>query len=420
MSSKQTGIAALVVIVIALLAAWLGGFFGQNGQDPERIGLTLVVREGLEADGLEALALAFAKAEGIDVTVERVGRENYEGNVVTDITNPSPAYDVAFLPGTLIAELADKDALAPLSGLTDDDRADFLDIVEHNGSVYAVPTDVSTFYFIYRNDLLEAAPATWNEVVETKSVGFDGDENTRHSFAFAGRPGEELPKIFYPFLWSHGGFILKDGQVGLAKPEAVAAAELFAGLTQTRGFPEDINTWEVGRILDELNKGQLASTGPQWNAVYPLVQDSDIGKEKGFTAVPLPGVKRGDGTLHSVNFMHFWTLAASARRPHPEMAGKLIRFLTSKKSGEEYAKTWQGTPARRSVLNSVDVLEARPDLQLLSECLEDAKAEPNVPYYAKMHRIMNDALSLLLSGEKSAERAMTDAADDIRRLISDQ
>jgi ABC-type glycerol-3-phosphate transport system substrate-binding protein len=380
--------------------------------------VTLVVREGLEAEGLSRLAEEYGRERNVAVRVERLGRENYEANVLTDLTSARPSYDVVFLPGTLVAEMADQGAVAPIKEVASDDLNDFLDVVRYRGEVFALPTDVSTFYLVYREDLLQWVPDTWNGIVARNGVPLKEGARTRYAFAFACRPGEELPKMFYPILWSSGGFLIEGDRIGLDTPEGVAAAELFRVLTKTAGFPADANTWEVGRILDELNKGELASTAPQWNAVYPLVKERPGLVGENSKATVIPAVARQDGARSRVNFMQFWTLTKSSRSRMPKEANDLILYITSRAAAERYARAWKGTPARRSVLDSQEVRKSRPDFALLSVSLTGAKAEPSVPYYAKMHRVMNDQLSLLLSDRKGPAEAMRDAARAIKELDS--
>ena len=168
-------------------------------------GLHIAVREGLEADGIRALASAWERRTGIKVTVQAFGRDNYEVDTTNDILSDHPQYDVLFFPGTLVPEMAQRGGLAPIDGWSAESDKDLLTHTSYNGKVYGLPCDVSTFFLYYRGDIVKQIPETWADLLKV-APKYTHKNNptvpTAYGLALGGKAGEDLIKGFYVLLWS--------------------------------------------------------------------------------------------------------------------------------------------------------------------------------------------------------------------------
>jgi ABC-type glycerol-3-phosphate transport system substrate-binding protein len=266
--------------------------------------------------------------------------------------------------------------------------------------------------------VVKVVPETWNDLLAAApKLSRIGNPPTAYGLAFAGKAGEELPKVFYPMLWSHGGFIIdNDGKVGLDTPGAIAAAELLRKFATSGAMPPDLQTWDVGKILDELQRGTLAISAPQWNALFPLIRAGSSTLRNHIQIAKLPGVRQPDGQVKRVNFRQTWTLVKSAGGKNQELANDFILYATGKDGARLYAQAAQGNPARTSVLTDPELQRLRPEFALLLDSLKISKAEPEVVFYAQMHRVMNEMLSSILGGTRAPADAMRDAATKVRGL----
>ena len=352
--------------------------------------LTVVVRQGAEAEGIRALAAEW---------------QQVSGNAVEVIS------DVLFFPSTLIPEMAEKGLLAPVDRSVVADPEDLLVTGEYQGDLYGLPTDVSTFFTFFRADLVAQPPALWSDLLAAARRADLGG-----NVVFSGKAGEELPKMFYPLLWSSGGFVLRGDSVGLDTPEAIAAASMFQELAMSPMAPPDLSNWDVVKVLDELQAGSVAIAAPQWNALFPLIKGGDSQFAEAIAIAPLPGVPDGD-SIRRTNFVQSWMLVKSRGAP-AATADEFIAFATGPAGAHRYALEADGTPARVSVLADSAVVAVRPEFPAVRDALEHAQAEPAVPFYAELHAIMNDHLSELIAGAGTAEDIMRAAAADVRDLVS--
>jgi multiple sugar transport system substrate-binding protein len=410
---------SLLVMILTIVFSSCTGGEVHNGNESQKQAIRVAVREGAEAEGIRGLVAEWQKRSGHPATVQTLGRENYEADVTNDLLSSSPKYDVVFFPGTLVAEMAERGALAPIDKWNAANDPDLLAYSSYNGKVYGLPCDVSTFFMFYRDDVVSKPPETWDDLL--KAIPQYSQKNnskvpTNFGLAFAGKAGEEPPKIFYPMMWSYGGTIIENDQVGIDSPGAIAAAEMLKKFVTSGAMPPDLQTWEVTKILDELQRGSVAVSVPQWNALYPLIQKGDSSFKNSIKIAQLPGVRQPDGQVNRVNFRQTWVLVKSNNGQQKSLADDFILFATGKEGAMMYAKAASGTPARASVLSDPEMQKIRPEFPLLLDSLKIAKAEPEVPYYAQLHRVMNEALSSMIAGTATPEKAMREAADKVRAL----
>jgi ABC-type glycerol-3-phosphate transport system substrate-binding protein len=228
-----------------------------------------------------------------------------------------------------------------------------------------------------------------------------------------------LPKIFYPILWSYGGYILRDGEVGIDASEAIAAAEQLKRLALSAGVPSEIQNWNALKILDEWKGGNIALSTPQWNALYPLLKEGSDAASQFLKIGPLPGVRQPDGTIRRANFIHTWVLVKPKNDGHSDLANDFILYATGKDGAKLYAETARGNPARLSILSDPELQSKRPEFPLMLSSIQIAQAEPDVPYYSRLHEIVNAALSKIIAGSAEPRDALSEAGRSIRRVIAE-
>lgn len=384
-------------------------------------GLELVVRTGLESEGLREVAEEFTNKHDIQVKISELGRDGYLSAVPTQLLTGSANFDVAFLPSTIIAELAKGEALTPLDNKIDVKDLDLVSTYGYKQKIYALPCDISTMFLYYRKDLIESPPQTWSEYLDvakqfTKRV--NPESPTEYGCALPGQAGEELPKAFYCLLWSYGGFIIKDGKVGIGEPLSIEAAQFYRKLVDEKVLPQDITSWGFSQIFENLENGKLAMAAPFWNAAATFLLKSESLYADKIEIALIPGVKQPDGDIKRVPFQHAWTLAVNSKSQNIEKAAQFVAYATGKEGGRIYAKSVRGNPARYSILKDPKLQDIRPEFKLLVESLELAKAEPAVPYYASLHNIMNEELTQIITKSKKPEQAMKDAGDRIKKLLN--
>jgi len=413
---SQAKSAALLLLCSYLTFA---SCYGQNvSRHKPTPTVTLTIRTGPEADAMKSVAEAFENREHVRIVLNVLGRDTYMTAMPTQLLARSSKVDLYFVPSTLVGEFAAAKAIAPLDEYIMRDP-DLLVSYDFDGRMYALPTDVSTFFLFYRRDLIPVPPQTWDEFMTTAerfTRHLNSASPTEYGAGFSAKGPEEPPKVFYPILWSHGGFIFENGRVGLDRPECIAAAKYYQSLV-TRGVASrEVLSWSYPEVVQALEGGEIAMAAPMWNAAFADIQSSKSTYRGKIEVAPVPGFRLGDGSVRRVNFQHAWTLVMNAASQRPRLAARFVAFATGKDGGMIYAQAG-GTPARRSLLMNDSLRGKRPEFPLLLAMLSIAKSEPAVPFYNRLHSAMNSALTALLLQQETPAEAMHGAAQEVRQAI---
>jgi len=411
------GVLALMVGVFLLVAT--------AGQAAEKV--VVMVRTGVEADAIRAVAQAYTKATGRPVETMEIGRSGYYATLHTQLVAGTDAFDLAQANDVDVGVLAEAKAIAPIGPFLDDPRQtdpktfdlkDIAFVYSYKGQTYAIPFDVSTHFLYYRKDLVKTPPATWDEYFEeAKRLTRRLNEKSPTMFgaSFTALAGSEQPKVFYSVMWSMGGWILDDqGRVGVDSPGAVAAGEYYARLRDAKVIPPDIFSWGFQNVKDALETGVVAMAAPYWNAAYPMIKSGKSPLKDQIALTLVPGVRRADGTIYRTPFQQGKILLMNNGSKRKADAWAFYRYLTSK-DGMRIMTQAGGTPSRYSLLRDPS-LQPREYFEMMEAALKIAKGDPAPPFYLKQHEAMNEALSKIVTGKGEVKASLTQAAETIRRL----
>lgn len=411
-----------LLLVVALLSTLVfsSATFGSQK-------ITIMAMTSPETRGLRAVAEEFTKQTGIQVEFNEQGRMNYFTNVITQLIAGTTAFDLAQLNSTYVTELAAAGAIdywdeylknPKMTNLDEYDLEDVPIIYRYEGKIAMIPTDAMSQLFYYRSDLIKQVPETWDEVLAeakkwTKSL--NPASPTTYGVATSALPGSEPPKLFYPILWSFGGEVFdQTGNVALNSENTIRALKFFRALKAV--MPEDITSYDYTKVLDSLKNGTVAMAPVFWNAAYNDIQASNSPYKDVIKVALIPGMKDSSGKLVRKPQTHSWGLVINKRSRNKEAAWKFLLFATSKEGGKIHGKNG-GSPFRTSILADPDW--ARGDYYTkMSATYRIAQSEPLVPYYSKLHEVMNQMLTKVLTTEEPLNNIVAQAAKDLEALAA--
>ncbi len=407
------------VLLGSLLVAPLAGHAADK--------VVVMVRTGVEADAIKAVAQAYTKATGHPVELMEIGRSAYYATLHTQLVAGTDSFDLAQANDVDVGVLAEAKTIAPIGPYLDDPRhtdpkaydpKDIAFTYAYQGKVYALPFDVSTHFLYYRKDLVKTPPATWDEYFEeakrwTKRL--NEKSPTMFGASFTALAGSEQPKVFYSVMWSMGGFILDDqGRVGVDSPGAIAAGEYYAKLRDAKVLPPDIFSWGFSNVSDALETGVVAMAAPYWNAAYPMIKAGKSPLKDQIAITAVPGFKKSDGSIYRTPFQQGKILLLNGSSKRKDEAWAFYRYLTGK-DGMRLMTKAGGTPSRYSLLRDPS-LQPREYFELMEASLRIAKGDSAPPFYLKQHEAMNEALSKIVTGKGEVKASLGHAAEVIRRL----
>lgn len=400
----------LLIFGLSALVLFANGGPDSAGMDEGVTTITILCVTSPETEALKAAAKEFQKLNpGYEIIFNEQGRLGYFTNVTTQLVGGTDEFDLVQDNTTYMTELAAAGVLEPWDDylnnpeLTDLDAYDLDDLpvkLIYDGKIYCIPTDLSSQVYYYRKDLIDEPAETWDDLLRIAKANTGTDQTSYGAMLTALTGSPAAPKIFYTVLWSYGGDVIdKNGKVVINSEAARKAAEVYRALKPY--MPEDITTYNYPKVFDALKAGSVAQTGPFWNAAWLNMQliESEFKDKYGIALIP--GVRQTDGSIYRTPQTHGWGLVMNAKSKNKIAAWKFLKFATSVE-GFKIRGVNGGSIFRPSILSD-PANSSDPYFSVMAETYAIAKMEPLVPYYTKMHEILNQMLADILTTDKSID-----------------
>lgn len=350
---------------------------------------------------------------------------NYEQmlqHTLDDIGSGNPQLDVLLLWYTDLGLLAERGALADLTGFIKKNAAaispeDYLPglydpYTLYKGRRWAVPYDGDTHILFYRPSLLKkhgfSPPATWEEYLDIARTITEKERD--HGVYGAAIMGFRAPIIllstYIDRLGSFGGELLDhSGRPQLDSPEATAA--LAALVEQCRhALPTPLQTdFDVSR--DAFLSGAVAMV-EQWTDIGVMAEDpaqSVIRGDWGVTQMPRgPGPKGCNAPALNAGY----SLGLSSKAPNPEVARAYVLYASLPEVALRLNLLNGGIdPVRISVLTSREYREFAPKVSAATQAaMQGATAWPTAPETPRLLDALAEEVALALEGRKSPQQAL--------------
>jgi multiple sugar transport system substrate-binding protein len=403
MKKHLRALALLGVATLAVTAAGCSAGDTGAGDGPEPV-VMWGSWSGDQVKQLEEQAARFNDAQD-DYEVSYVPQELVEEKLLTALAG-GQVPDVVLWDRYQTSLYAPKGALATIDDFVKEDDIDTgvfyepaLGEMEVDGKLYGLPLLVDNRSLIYNQSRLDGAgvtaPTNWDELrtaAEAMTVR-DGGKLTQAGFDLSD------PGLFSMYLAQAGGQLLNDDETKTAfnSAEGLEVLDFWQSLLDTgvyeQGFGDTGDAFAEGRTAMKLDGPWALSTLDQVDGLeYGVAQppagpDGDTGAYMGGFGLVIPeGAKNAEGAWE---FMKWWTTEAENGVAFGEISGWIPANIDAANDpffteDEHYA----------AFIETMNYAQARPNVQGFS----DVEGKALVP-----------ALERFLSGEISAEQALSDA-----------
>ena len=429
MNKRSLPIVALGLTAALALTACAGGSGDAGNDDVNAEGQTLTVwiMEGTNPDSeafFDSVGEAFTEETGAELDVEFVQWADAHDRFVTSIAGGTTP-DVAETGTTWTAEFADAGALAPIGDYVADAGLDG-DLVEglvesgtYDDELYGMPWYAGVRSLVYRADIFEElgleAPTTWDEIVAAGEA-IKAAHPDMMPFAV---PGDaEFP--VYPWVWGAGGDVAtQEGDEwvsGLDSAESQEGIGFYTGLATEHGFSSaGATTWKETDVLDNFAQGNvgMALMG-SWTPAAILEKNADL--EGKFAATPIPG--QDGGIAPSVLGGSHLSMFETAE--NKDLAWKFVELMTTGEFAEQWGEQSGYFPGQASLL--AETMESDDPLvaPFATQLVEGGGTVPVTPKFGAVQakKTTNTAIQAILSGSKSVEQALADAAAEMNEIMN--
>jgi multiple sugar transport system substrate-binding protein len=275
-----------------------------------------------------------------------------------------------------------------------------------DGSMYRVPHEFAMGYFFYRSDLMDASPATWEEMVEMGMALADPDNGVWATTDAIS--GGALTWVYLTYLTSQTNghiFELDDGT-------ANAARLVYDMLHHYQIMPPDALNMNYDQ-QNELYMDDRVMFMRQWPFFQSVAEGNTDWYDPAKVAIAVPPA----GPAGSGSWWGGWGFSVPSMAPNPDGAQELIRFLTSNEIAPRLAQgqSWFIMP-RTSILD-VMAGTGNPIVDAMGLYADAGAIRPR-PFHgrpAEAQTAVEDAMSLYLTKQETLMNALAIG----RSLIAD-
>ena len=334
--------------------------------------------------------------------------------------------DVLLVQVDWVAEFADLGMLSPLDDLIAKEAPPYMAGIpktfqtKWKGKQYYLPIESGSVAMFYNTALFKAAglegpPKTWAEFNDyAKKLTNPDKKQFAVTATLATEPPTNATYDIYPLLLQYGAKLI-DTNTNTAvfnSPEGIKAIESYV---------ERINTHKVAApgTLSNGEKEKRANFGTgnvamMFEGPWGVAIQKGLNPNLEYDIAPLPkGVTTGTMVRGSLN-----TITSQAQ--DKEAAWKFVRWMSSPKGSELWAKGTGGFPSRLDVANQ-DWFKERKLFRAFTEAMSQANAESPflvMPNAVQMNKVMTVEVQNAVQGKKSAKQALDDAAAEWNKIFT--
>jgi len=291
-------------------------------------------------------------------------------------------------------------------------------VTDSNGNIYGIPMRAYGNVLFYNKEILAKhgitePPTTWEEYIQYAKEVTGPREDGANIYGLRFEPS-------YPILAAraYGGDVLSpDYEILFTEEPFVRALNEAIELYNEGVFPPDFMNLVADDWLTLEQNGQVTFDvrGPTY---YSNLNDPEVSMVAGMIGVTdVPASSEIDRKIVPTN-SSFWSMSIPKNSANPEAAWKVIRYLSSLEGATMMALNGNA-PTRLEVYDNPEFVAQNPEWAEASRrALEIAK--PNWPAFdeqARAEDILTEQFVLAITGQKTPEEALNDAATLIKPLL---
>ena len=416
----------LFVLVLMFLVGTVG-CAPKPAAGPVTIHVITMDQAAMKTSEIDEVARAFeAQNPDIKVNMEYVSYDNLHDKIVTGMAAKPPAYDAVMVDVIWPDEFIKAGYLLDVtSRVTPEMKSGMFPAawngVTRNGKIYGMPWLMDVKYFMYNKDMLSKAgfsnpPATWDELVAQAQV-IKQKGIAEYPIIWSWNQKEGVVCDYTALLYGMGGqFLDGSGKPVFNNDKGVNTLTWMKktiddGLSNPNSVAADEAAVEADFIAGK------SAFAVNWLSQYADSNDSTKSQIVGQAAfAPMPVFKAGaDAGIKGSSVDGSSSFAVIATSPYADQTWKFLTYLTSNEVQIKYSKeqlpVWQADYQGDALTALEGATPTNPiTVPAFLAQFPYANERPTVPYYNEGSAALQLAIQEALTGVKSPQDALNEAA----------
>jgi len=416
----------VVVLIVAVVAAIAYASLSTPSKQPVTIKFAMC--QGQDTDYVKSLIPKFEQENpGVKVELESMVYYSVREKEVMELSAGTGAYDGIMVDFPWVVEYAKAGWMLSLDEIIKDpkltppdfDPGDFhpriWELNKVDGKTWTIPFVTGVRVMAYRADIYQKeglkVPETWDEYYQNAKVINEKYAPDIYGTMIMGARGDHLNHEWPVFLWSFGGDIFDQSwKPTLNETKAIESLEYMKSLLQfsppgalTYGWYEAITAGMDGLPAQMIFYSHHCS----------LLEDPSTSKVVGKYSFAKPPKGTEEASL-----LAGWGLGIPKSSKHQDEAWKFISYVTSKEGAKSFTLAGGAGYARVSVLNDPEVSNKWRFIKAVLDTMPYCHTHPRIAEWPQVADMTALELSNALSGKKTCEMALSDAAAYIELFMA--
>ncbi|QBP41880.1 ABC transporter substrate-binding protein [Paenisporosarcina antarctica] len=398
---------------------------GSDDKSDEKV--EIVYASGVDVTGATEKLIAAFEDENPNITVKQQEMPADTGashdQYVTTFSSKSTEIDVFDADVIWPAEFAQAQYALELDRFIEADGIKMEDYFpgtvqsgNFNGRQYAMPKYTDAGLLFYRTDIVETAPATWDELFEMASE-LKGKEGTEFGYLMQANQYEGMITNAVEFIASYGGEVVdENNEVVVNSPETIAGITKMVEFVNSDFVPSNILSFQETETNNAWVGGQavFARNWPYMQSTSENKDGSEVAGNVGFAVLPA-----GDDTNAAT--LGGWMSMINRYSENQEAAWEFVKFMSGPEGQKISAVEGGRAPTIEALYEDEDVKDAAAlfSNEEFVATLQNAVPRPVSPIYPLISDIMQVELSKALAEDITPEEAAKNMQEKIEAAMAE-
>ena len=287
----------------------------------------------------------------------------------------------------------------------------------YGGKVYGIPYRAESHAFLYNKNMYRAAgldpnkpPKTWTELLDNakKLTRATGDKPVYGVGIAGGGEVGNMITILVAWIWMNGGDVVSSDykRITINEPAAVEAVTFYTDLLTTYKVAPPSTLQNDGTAMRNLFiQGSIAQFQQGSYAIAPIHKDNP-GIELGYGLLPAPEGKKPAAVLGG------WSYIIPKAAPSKDAAWSFVEWMSQTDNMAYYTDTFPATGAAMK-----NARFSNPEFKAFIDMTPYARLTPPLKGWVQMTSIIFKEVQAIMLGQKTAQKAMDDAAAQMTALL---